>query len=144
MSNNPIDNSVYTSVDKKVALVLFHNDLRVHDNATLLKAAEVVGNNNGRLLCVYAPDLVDGLAVQSSKQAYHSDELGQARAQFLLESLVDLDKSLQRLGNRLLYVRKERSLVPGVSSQALDTFTQLCQLIEQQKATDICVSQTAD
>ena len=143
MSNKPADSSSHNLADKKVVLILFHNDLRVNDNGTLLKAAELTRDNNGRLLCVYAPDLADELAEQTSKQLYHFDEMGQARAQFLHESLVDLDESLQRLGNSLLCLTSKT--LPNSSFQlALDTFAQLCQLIEQQQVTDICVSQTAD
>ncbi len=147
MLNQPVDSQVSQPSNqpsnKKIAMVLFHNDLRVNDNGTLLKAAELTRDNNGRLLCVYAPDLADELAEKTSKQLYHFDEMGQARAQFLHESLVDLDKSLQRLGNSLLCLTS-KTLPNGSFQPALDTFAQLCQLIEQQQVTDICVSQTAD
>lgn len=132
MSNQPADNFS----NKKVAMVLFHNDLRVSDNATLLKAAELADVDNGRLVLVYAQALVDNPNHWS--QAYHFEEKGQARAQFLAESLADLDNSLQSLGNRLLYLSKDKS------SHALESFEQLCQLIETQQVTDVCVSQTAD
>lgn len=142
MSNQSVDNQVSQPSNqpsnKKIAMVLFHNDLRVNDNGTLLKAAELTRDNNGRLLCVYALDLGDELAEQTSKQLYHFDEMGQARTHFLYESLADLDESLQRLGNRLLYLKNNDSL------ESLDVFAQLCQLIEEQNVTDICISQTAD
>ena len=143
MSNQPAAKLSQTLMDRKVVLMLFHNDLRINDNATLLKAAEIASDNNGRLLCVYASDLADLLAEQASKPPYQFADMGQARTTFLVESLVDLDKSLQRLGNRLLYLEKEHSLQNG-SFQALDAFIRLCQLIEQNAVTDICISQTAD
>ena len=143
MNNQPAAKLSQTLMDRKVVLMLFHNDLRINDNATLLKAAEIASDNNGRLLCVYASDLADLLAEQASKPPYQFADMGQARTTFLVESLVDLDKSLQRLGNRLLYLDKEHSL-QNCSFQALDAFIRLCQLIEQNAVTDICISQTAD
>ena len=143
MNNQPAAKLSQTLMDRKVVLMLFHNDLRINDNATLLKAAEIASDNNGRLLCVYASDLADLLAEQASKPPYQFADMGQARTTFLVESLVDLDKSLQRIGNRLLYLEKEYSLQNG-SLQALDAFIRLCQLIEQNAVTDICISQTAD
>lgn len=142
MSNTPV-NSPPTA---KTSLVLFHNDLRVHDNATLVKAAQLTDDNNGRLLLVYAQALVDSSNSNNWSQAYHFDEMGVSRAQFLLESLADLDRSLQQLGNRLLCLKNDgfqQSNSQDESAQS-DTFTQLCQLIEAQQVTDICVSQTAD
>lgn len=138
MLNQPADSSSYNPENKKVVLALFHNDLRVHDNATLLKAAAVASNNTGRLLCVYAPTLADTLTDKNGVQNYDVNQMGTARQQFLYESLADLDESLQRLGNRLLCLPQQDF------SAELDTFAQLCQLIEQQVVTDICISQTAD
>ena len=143
MPNLPINNLS----NRKVALVLFHNDLRVYDNATLLKAAELASNNDGRLLLVYAQALENDLNKNNWNQAYHFDEMGAARMQFLYESLADLDQSLHQLGNRLLCLKNDdsnqSSAQDDLSSQP-DTFAQLCQLIEAQQVTDICVSQSAD
>ncbi|HSP85209.1 MAG TPA: DASH family cryptochrome, partial [Psychrobacter sp.] len=90
----------------------------------------------------------DVLAKQTKESTYCFDEMGRARRQFLVESLVDLDNSLQRLGNKLLYLTstalQPETLPQGSFSPALDTATLLYQLIEQQAVTDICVSQTAD
>ncbi|SNT70831.1 DASH family cryptochrome [Psychrobacter sp. LV10R520-6] len=137
MSNPPLENPSDSLLAKKVALVLFHNDLRVDDNATLVKAAEIAGGNNRRLMLVYAPFLMDVVEKKTKSQAYHYDNMGHARLQFLAETLADLNESLEQLGNRLLHLQERLPL-------ALDTFAQLCQLIEQQYVTDICVSQTAD
>ena len=142
MPNLPVNNLSKS----KVALVLFHNDLRVYDNATLVKAAELA-SNKGRLLLIYAQALEDHANKNKWSQAYHFDEMGAARAQFLAESLADLDQSLQQLGNRLLCLRYDNSKISNLEnepSQQSDTFTQLCQLIETQQVTDIFVSQSAD
>jgi len=130
MSNQAVNNSK----NNNVTLVLFHNDLRVADNATLLKASEI--STYGKLLLVYASSLTDILDDKDYYEAYHYDSMGQARQQFLHESLADLNASLIQLGNRLLYLQKD--------DEALDVFTQLSDLIAQQQVTDICVSQTAD
>ncbi len=72
----------------KVVLVLFHNDLRIHDNATLNKAAEQAKSGNfesGHLLPVYAANLADELNKKAWGQSYYFDELGYARQQFINE-----------------------------------------------------------
>ena len=148
MSNHQSGNTSNKSVNKKAVLVLFHNDLRIEDNETLVKAATLAESNQGSLMLIYANFLADSIDSKDSSQAYHFIELGTARQQFLSESLSDLDQSLQRLGNRLL------CLLPSYSSKshfsrdkvepASSPFTQLCKLIEQQQVTDICVSHTAD
>ena len=122
------------SSNQNVTLVLFHNDLRVTDNATLSKAANL--STNGRLLLVYAPSLTNALVKKVSQQVYDYDAMGQARQRFLSESLAALDASLMQLGNKLLYLDK--------NATTSDTFTQLNELIQQQSVTDICVSQTSD
>lgn len=148
MSNHQSDNASNKSV-KKAVLVLFHNDLRIEDNETLVKAATLAKSNQGNLMLIYADFLADCIQSRESRQAYHFNEMGAARQQFLSESLADLDRSLQRLGNRLLYLSpsylSKSQLSPDKVESALNAFTQLlCQLIEQQQVTDICVSHTAD
>lgn len=134
MSNQAANNSENNSANRNVTLVLFHNDLRVADNATLLKASEI--STDGKLLLVYASSLTDILDNKDHYDAYRYEAMGQARQQFLNESLADLNASLIQRGNRLLYLQK--------GEEALDVFTQLSNLIEQQQVTDICISQTAD
>jgi len=124
----------HQSSDKNVTLVLFHNDLRVVDNATLSTAANL--SSNGKLLLVYASSLAERLNDINSDPAYHYDTMGSAREQFLQESLADLNASLMQLGNRLLYLKKDAVVT--------DTLTQLRELIEVQQVTDICVSKTSD
>lgn len=82
--------------------------------------------------------MTEALNQEAWGQAYHFDKLGHARQQFINESLIDLDRSLQSLGSQLLYLRQ----VDKESSA--NTFNQLCQLIEQQQVSDIFVSDSAD
>lgn len=120
--------------DNKVVLMLFHNDLRVHDNQTLCTAARLA--DNGCLLLAYISKLADSVTPNWG-QAYHFAKKGLARQQFLTESLADLDASLQDLGNRLLYLNEE-------SVHQDSSTTPLSELIETQQVSDICVSDSAD
>jgi deoxyribodipyrimidine photo-lyase len=78
---------------RNVGLYWFGNDLRVHDNVALLKAAAEVDY----LLCVYCldPQWLSpnqyGLAIMSAN-----------RWRFLKASLLDLDKQLHKLGQHLV------------------------------------------
>ena len=81
MLNETANNSENNSKNNNVTLVLFHNDLRVADNATLSKAAEL--SSNGRLLLVYGSSLADGLSDKNNHPAYHYDTMGLARQLFL-------------------------------------------------------------
>lgn len=50
------------TLDKKTVLMLFHNDMRVYDNHTLLKAAQLASSrDDGTLILVYASELADSL-----------------------------------------------------------------------------------
>ena len=139
----PAESLTDNRTPKKIVLVLFHNDLRVNDNATLEHAATLASSNQGRLLLLYASSLTNTDEQKTWSKAYHFDEMGFARQQFLAESLADLDESLHHLGNKLLYLPTD-SLSTDNSPSTIETFTQLCQLIEQNQVTDICVSHTAD
>ena len=138
MSNPQLNGLTKQQTGKEAVLVLFYNDLRIEDNATLAKAATLAEDSHRPLLLSYADALADSIGQTRKSQAYDFDEMGDVRQQFLSESLSNLDESLQHLGNRLLHLTQQ------TSSNELDTFMQLCQLIEHQNVTDICVSDTAD
>ena len=76
-------------------LYWFTNDLRIEDNRALLQAAE----QTQQLLCVY---LVDPAWFAPNR--YGQKTMGQYRWSFLYASLVDLEKSLNALGQKLLIV----------------------------------------
>lgn len=137
---------------KKIVLVLFHNDLRVHDNATLVKAAQLAhdsSNHDGRLILTYVPTLATAIRKKAWEQPYYFDKKGWASQRFLAESLADLDRSLQLLGNRLLYIpratpfKASSSPLQAVQADKGDAFSLLCELIEAQYVTDICISQNS-
>lgn len=84
------------ALDKNIGLYWFTNDLRVADNPALHQAAESVD----QLICLYCYPKVDRFLQHFSQQT----SLGDARKQFLDESLQDLGQSLNQLGQRLVVV----------------------------------------
>ena len=78
---------------RNVGLYWFVNDLRVHDNTNLLKAASEVDD----LLCIYCLDPQWLLP-----NRYGLGTMSANRWRFLKESLLDLDKQLHQLGQHLL------------------------------------------
>jgi deoxyribodipyrimidine photo-lyase len=78
---------------RNVGLYWFVNDLRVHDNTNLLKAASEVDD----LLCIYCLDPQWLLP-----NRYSLGTMSANRWHFLRESLLDLDKQLHQLGQHLL------------------------------------------
>lgn len=167
-------------------LVLLHNDLRLHDNATLKKAIELIDaaqsktdppaspphppypevhnptitepvHPSGELIIAYAPLWMDKWrarrhqsdnSARLSHQVYDYEPLGQARQQFLQESLADLSISLQRLGNGLVYLARDAGGYDASDNQNQlpedYVFASICELIEAHDVTDVCVSSTAD
>lgn len=77
-------------------IVWFKTDLRLHDNETLIKAIA----QSDTIVPVYCFD--DSHFVESE---YGFQKTGSFRAQFLLDSLTDLDKNLRELGSGLIILR---------------------------------------
>jgi deoxyribodipyrimidine photo-lyase len=77
------------------SIVWFKNDLRLHDNETLATAIA----ESDTVIPVYC---FDDTLFEVTK--YGTKRTGSYRAQFLLESLADLDKNLRRIGSGLLVV----------------------------------------
>lgn len=80
----------------RTIIVWFKTDLRLHDNETLVKAIA----QSDLIVPVYCFD--DSHFVESE---YGFQKTGNFRAQFLLESLIDLDKNLRELGSGLLILK---------------------------------------
>ncbi len=80
----------------KTALVWFKTDLRLSDNETLVKAI----SQSQQLIPVYCFDDSHFETTQ-----YGFQKTGSFRAQFLLESLQDLDTNLRKIGSGLLIVK---------------------------------------
>jgi deoxyribodipyrimidine photo-lyase len=80
----------------------FRNDLRVHDHRVL----GTLPSDVQQLLCIY---VVDDLQWRPTTLGFV--KTGPDRTRFLLETLRDLDASLQRLGNRLVVVHGDPASV---------------------------------
>ena len=93
----------------RTIVVWFKTDLRLHDNETLVKAIA----QGDTIVPIYCFD--DSHFVESE---YGFHKTGSFRAQFLLESLLDLDKNLRKLGSGLIILRgKPEVEIPKVVSQ---------------------------
>ena len=74
----------------KTSIVWFKTDLRLHDNETLLKAI----SQSEQIIPIYCFDDADFVNTD-----FGFKKTGSFRAQFLLESLIDLDKNLRAIGS---------------------------------------------
>jgi cryptochrome len=80
---------------KNVSMHLFRKGLRLHDNPAFLHALETAKKSEGgRLYPVYVMDV----------DCYQLKNCSALKANFLVECLSDLDKSLRELGSRLYVV----------------------------------------
>ena len=86
---------------KTDSILWFRKNLRIHDNPALLAASK----SSKRLLCVFIYDEV------IHYQQHGIESLGPYRAEFLWNSLLDLRQSLQALGNDLLILKGNASVV---------------------------------
>jgi deoxyribodipyrimidine photo-lyase len=80
----------------KRIVVWFKTDLRLHDNETLAKAIA----KSDEIIPVYCFD-----DSQFKETEYGFQKTGNFRAQFLLESVANLDKNLRELGSGLLVLK---------------------------------------
>ena len=83
-------------MNNKTAIVWFKTDLRIQDNETLIKA--IAQKNN--IIPVYCFDESHFITTE-----FGFKKTGSFRTQFLLESLIDLDSNLRKLGSGLLLVK---------------------------------------
>ena len=93
----------------KTAIVWFKTDLRIEDNETLVKAIAISEN----VIPVYCFD-----ESHFETTSYGFKKTGSFRAQFLLESLQDLDASLRTLGSGLLILKGKPEIeIPKIVNQ---------------------------
>ncbi|WP_310558697.1 DASH family cryptochrome [Flavobacterium sp.] len=93
----------------KTAIVWFKTDLRLDDNETLIKAIA----QSEQIIPVYCFDDAHFETTQ-----YGFKKTGNYRAQFLLESLQDLDASLRALGSGLVIVKGKPEIeIPKIVKQ---------------------------
>ncbi|KAK3026097.1 hypothetical protein RJ639_040769 [Escallonia herrerae] len=86
------------------SLMWFRKGLRIHDNPALEHAAKGCG-------CLYPVFVIDPHYMKPDPVTFSpgSTRAGLNRIRFLLESLVDLDANLKKLGSRLLVLKGEPS-----------------------------------
>jgi deoxyribodipyrimidine photo-lyase len=93
----------------KRAIVWFKNDLRLHDNETLVRAIE----QSEEIIPVFCFD-----EAMLSQTQFGFRRIGKYRAQFLLESLADLDSSLREMGSGLVVLRgKPEETLPAIARE---------------------------
>ena len=93
----------------KTAIVWFKTDLRIEDNETLVKAIAISEN----VIPVYCFD-----ESHFETTFYGFKKTGSFRAQFLLESLQDLDARLRTLGSGLLILKGKPEIeIPKIVNQ---------------------------
>ena len=80
----------------KRAIVWFKTDLRLNDNETLVQAI----NYSDEVIPVYC---LDEAHFKTSELGFN--KTGNFRTQFLLESLIDLDKNLRAIGSGLILIK---------------------------------------
>jgi len=91
------------------SVVWFKTDLRLHDNETLIKSI----TESDSIIPVYCFD-----EAQFSTTKFGFQKTGSFRAQFLLESLEDLDRNLRALGSGLVILKgKPEEEIPKLVKQ---------------------------
>ena len=93
----------------KTSIVWFKTDLRLEDNETLIKAIA----QSEQIIPVYCFN-----DAQFEKTKYGFKKTGSFRAQFLLESLKDLDKNLRAIGSGLMILNGKPEIeIPKIVKQ---------------------------
>jgi deoxyribodipyrimidine photo-lyase len=91
------------------SIVWFKTDLRLHDNETLIKSIA----QSDEIIPIYCFD-----DSQFETTEYGFKKTGSFRAQFLLESLIDLDKNFRAMGSGLFILRgKPEVEIPKIVKQ---------------------------
>jgi len=102
----------------RTAIVWFRNDLRIHDHEALCKALE----ENERVIPFYCFE-----EKQFGKTAFGSEKTGSFRAQFLIESVSELQNNLKALGSDLIVrtgetAKQIHELAIEVQAESIYTF----------------------
>eukprot|EP00210_Caulerpa_lentillifera_P008440 g8052.t1 len=94
------------AVKEKHSIVWFRNDLRLHDNEVLTTA----NHQSSTLLPIYIFDPRD-----YSTRACRFSKIGPFRAQFILESVRNLRRNLERLGSKLFVrIGRPEEIIPSI------------------------------
>lgn len=93
----------------KTSIIWFKTDLRLTDNETLIKAIA----QSEQIIPVYC---FDDAHYETTK--YGFKKTGSFRAQFLFESLLDLDENLRKIGSGLLIIKGKPEIeIPKIVAQ---------------------------
>jgi deoxyribodipyrimidine photo-lyase len=95
----------------RTGLFWFTNDLRLHDNPALQRAVASVDS----LVCVY---ILESRSVSPSH--FSAPAMGDARSQFQRQSLLELQRDLQTLGQKLMVVQGSAASILPSLIRALD------------------------
>ena len=96
-------------MSQDVIILWYRNDLRIHDHQPLYKALKV----NAQIIPIYCLD-----PRQFSQTHFGFPKTGVFRAKFLLESIIDLGKNLQKLGSNLvIFQDKPEIVIPRVAQK---------------------------
>ncbi len=96
-------------MSERTILVWFRNDLRIHDNEILLEATRKAD----KVLPVYCFD-----PFYFTKNLSGNPKTGSLRARFLLESVADLRKNLQKIGGELIIrIGNQAEILPQLAEQ---------------------------
>ncbi len=92
----------------KTSIVWFKSDLRLHDNEVLIKAI----SQSDSIVPVYCFD-----ESHFETTSFGFKKTGNFRAQFLLESLIDLDSNLRKIGSGLVILKGKPEIeIPKIVS----------------------------
>ena len=93
----------------KTSVIWFKTDLRLHDNETIVKAIA----QSDEVIPVYCFD-----ESHFEDTEFGFKKTGSFRTQFLLESLIDLDNNLRKIGSGLLIVKGKPEIeIPKIAQQ---------------------------
>jgi deoxyribodipyrimidine photo-lyase len=115
------------------SIVWFKNDLRLHDNETLLTAIK----ESEQVIPVYC---IDDNHFATTK--YGFKKTGSFRTQFLFESLIDLDNNLRALGSGLLLVngKPEEEIIKIVKQYDVKNVYAKFEIAPEEKQTENLVA----
>eukprot|EP01023_Acetabularia_acetabulum_P016121 TRINITY_DN17960_c0_g1_i2.p1 TRINITY_DN17960_c0_g1~~TRINITY_DN17960_c0_g1_i2.p1 ORF type:complete len:554 (-),score=105.99 TRINITY_DN17960_c0_g1_i2:301-1962(-) len=119
------------SSDNKRIILWFKNDLRLHDNYTVQQAVKSVKEGSAHeVLPLYCFDpRFFGTNIIDRKTGMKGEpKMGPYRAQFLLESVIDLKQNLRNIGSDLLIqIGKPELIIPQYMQESSRETLVLCQ-----------------
>eukprot|EP01025_Chloroclados_australasicus_P029737 TRINITY_DN2970_c0_g1_i1.p1 TRINITY_DN2970_c0_g1~~TRINITY_DN2970_c0_g1_i1.p1 ORF type:complete len:601 (-),score=68.60 TRINITY_DN2970_c0_g1_i1:171-1973(-) len=120
-----------SSVSNKRIIIWFKNDLRLHDNYIVNQAAKALKEGTAsEVLPLYCfdPRYFDNNIIDRKTGKKGEPKTGPYRAQFLLESVLDLKQNLRKVGSDLLIqIGKPELIIPQYLKDGTGQTMVLCQ-----------------